>query len=136
MAHFARVGPDGTVLQVIVISNDDILDEYGNESQSLGVVLCESVAGSGLWVQTSYNGLFRRHYAGLTPGILYRQDLDAFILPQPYPSWLLDLDNPQDWTPPVPMPDDSSLLWVWDEQTLTWVGHERQIKPPIVTLGD
>ena len=44
--------------------------------------------------------------------------LDAFIPPQPYPSWTLD-DN-ADWQAPVPMPDDGKM-YGWDEATLSWV---------------
>ena len=53
-----------------------------------------------------------------TIGGTYDATLDAFIYPQPYPSWVLD-ENAQ-WQAPVPKPDDGKL-YVWDEATLSWV---------------
>ena len=51
-------------------------------------------------------------------GGTYDATLDAFIYPQPYPSWVLD-ENAQ-WQAPVPKPDDGKK-YVWDEATLAWV---------------
>ena len=59
---------------------------------------------------------YRKHYAGI--GHTYDTGRDAFITPQPYPSWALD-DN-ADWQAPVPMPDDGEM-YSWDEDTLAWV---------------
>jgi hypothetical protein len=135
MAHFARVAADGTIAQVVVISNEDILSATGHESESAGVALCEQMVGPGPWVQTSYHGAFRRRYAAAAEGISYDPTLDAFILPQPFPSWALDLNEPNDWSAPTPMPDDDTLVWTWSEESLSWVGHERVLKPEIVVLG-
>lgn len=55
MAHFARV-EDGTVTQVIVISNDVLLDESGTESEFSGQEFIATLGLEGTWVQTSYNG--------------------------------------------------------------------------------
>lgn len=130
MAHFARLEGD-LVTQVVVIANDDILDADGNEVEALGAALCEQLVGPGLWVQTSYSGKFRRRYAGLEPGTTYSAQHDAFILPQPYPSWTLDLDDENDWVPPVPMPTNEGYWYEWDEQGQAWIPHkiEEQIEP-------
>lgn len=55
-------------------------------------------------------------YAGM--GFKYDSDLDAFITPQPFPSWTLDENT--NWQAPVPMPDDGKM-YQWDENTLSWV---------------
>jgi hypothetical protein len=71
----------------------------------------------GTWKQTSYNGTIRKHYAGV--GYAYNSVRDAFIPPQPYPSWTLD-DN-ANWQPPVPMPIPTNLeRYSWNESTQTW----------------
>lgn len=116
MAHFAELDNDNIVQRVIVVSNDCLLDENGQESEQLGRDFCERMLG-GRWVQTSYNRNFRKHYAG--PGFRYDSELDAFIPPQPFPSWTLDSDCV--WQAPTPMPVDGPKTFYWDEQTLTWM---------------
>jgi hypothetical protein len=64
MAHFAQLDDDNKVINVIVVSNEDILDENGNESETLGIAFCQKFINSN-WVQTSYNGNFRGKYAGI-----------------------------------------------------------------------
>lgn len=65
MAHFARV-EDGVVREVIVVSNDVIIDSDGVEQEQLGIDFCKSLYGQDTeWVQTSYNGNIRGRYAGV-----------------------------------------------------------------------
>ena len=102
MAHFAKLDNTGTVTQVIVAEQDFI-----NSG---------AVGDSFLWVQTSYSGNFRKNYAGV--GFTYDKTRDAFIPPQPYPSWLLDEETCQ-WVAPTPYPTDGKQ-YKWDEPTMTW----------------
>ena len=120
MAHFAEIDSnlDNVVLRVIVIGNDDILDENGEESEALGIAYCKNLFGEETeWVQTSYNNTFRKNYAGA--GWMYDEGRDAFIPPQPYPSWTLDEEtchyNPPSW------PANDTEQWIWDEATVSWV---------------
>ena len=77
MAHFARLDENNTVVEVIVVSNDDILDEQGNESEEKGIEFCKSILGPDtIWKQTSYNHNFRGRYAGI--GMIYDQEKDIF----------------------------------------------------------
>lgn len=116
MAHFAQLDDTNLVLQVIVVSNADLLDESGNEVEALGIAVCEAAVGPGPWVQTSYNNNFRGKYAAI--GDTYHSDIDRFVGPQPYPSWVLNTEY--EWEAPVPMPDDGAL-YGWDEKQLMWV---------------
>jgi hypothetical protein len=122
MAHFARLDETGTVIEVTVVSNGDMLNSKGKEVEALGVAVCEGVVGAGPWVQTSYNGSMRRRYAGI--GMTYLSEHDVFILPQPYPSWALDLEDPDDWVAPVPKPTEEGYWYEWDEGEQTWIPHE------------
>jgi len=115
MAHFAELGENNTVLRVIVVSNNDTMDSDGNEVEAIGAEFCRNLLG-GTWKQTSYNGNFRRRYAGI--GYTYNSDLDAFISPQPYPSWTLD-NATADWQAPVAMPNDGKI-YNWNEGTQSW----------------
>lgn len=80
MAHFAEIGLNNTVLRVIVVNNDVLLDENGVEQEHLGAEFCRNLFG-GTWVQTSYNGNFRGRFAGA--GFYYDSALDEFIAPEP-----------------------------------------------------
>lgn len=113
MAHFAQLDENNIVKQVIVVHNNELLDN-GIESEEKGIEFCQSLFG-GTWKQTSYNGSIRKNYAGV--GFEYRPDLDAFISPQPYPSWVLDEDAK--WQAPTPYPSGDGI-YKWVEYDLNW----------------
>lgn len=114
MAHFAQT-ENNIVTKVIVVANQDILDENGQESEQKGIDFCSNLLG-GTWKQTSYNGNIRKNYAGI--GYTYDESRDAFIAPKPYNSWLLDETTCQ-WKAPVEMPTDNKM-YSWDENTTSW----------------
>lgn len=114
MAHFAQL-ENNVVKQVIVVSNQDILDEQGQESEEKGIAFCSNLLG-GTWKQTSYNGKIRKNYAGI--GYTYDEGRDAFIPPKPYNSWLLDETTCQ-WKAPVDYPTDGKR-YSWNEATTSW----------------
>ena len=116
MAHFAEI-IDGIVARVIVVSNADTASN-GVEDGAIGAAFCTNLLG-GEWVQTSYNNNFRKNYAGI--GYAYDTARDAFIAPQPYPSWILD-ESTCWWEAPIPMPvPNNPPQYDWDEATLSWV---------------
>jgi murein DD-endopeptidase MepM/ murein hydrolase activator NlpD len=87
MAHFCRIDENGIVQQVIVVDNKDTADANGVEKEYIGAAFCERLLG-GTWKQTSYNGNFRKNYAGL--GYTYDAARDAFIPPKPSDDATLD----------------------------------------------
>jgi hypothetical protein len=110
MAHYAFLDNDNIVTEVIVGIDETELIEgldpetwYGNFRGQV----CK---------RTSYNGNYRKNYAGL--GFTYDADLDAFIAPQPYPSWVLDEETAR-WGAPVAYPTDG-LTYSWNETELAW----------------
>ena len=115
MAHFAQLNDENIVTQVIVVANQDTADKDGVENEAIGIAFCTNLLG-GTWKQTSYNGRIRKNYAGI--GYKYDADLDAFIPPQPFASWILNNDTAQ-WEAPVVYPTDGGL-YTWNEETLTW----------------
>jgi len=123
MAHFAELDENNIVKRVLVVGNSDILDQNGQEQESVGVAFLQRLFGENtIWKQTSYNNNMRNKYAGM--GDTYREDLDVFIPPSPYPSWTLNETTFQ-WNPPTPKPDDiitetTITTYVWNEDTLTW----------------
>ena len=128
MAHFAELDANNVVTRVIVVGNPDCVDETGSESEAVGIAFCQQLFGaSTVWVQTSYNGSIRKNYAGI--GFTYDAGRDAFIPPQPYPSWVLNEATCQ-WEAPVPYPEDG-LLYRWDEETGGWINStpEENVVP-------
>ena len=99
MAHFARIDENNVVTQVIVVSNDDIKDVNGVEVEEIGVAFCKKLLGAETnWKQTSYNNNFRVRYAGI--GYSFSEELNAFIPPSPFPSWVL-VEETADWVSPL-----------------------------------
>lgn len=116
MAHFAQLDDNNVVTQVIVVANEELIFE-GVENETQGVIFCRSLFGNDTkWVQTSYNGNFRKRYAGI--GYTYDADKDAFLAPKPYPSWTLDADL--NWQAPVAMPEDDKR-YAWFEPNQQWI---------------
>ncbi len=111
MAHFAKV-LKGKVVEVIV-AEIDFFDIHVDNTP-------------GRWIQTSYNtrgGVhtlggtpLRKNYAGV--GYTYNEAKDAFIEPQPFPSWVLNEDTCL-WQPPIERPTEGGPYF-WDEETQNW----------------
>ena len=134
MAHFAELDQNNTVLQIVVISNVDILDENGNESEQKGIEFCKNLYGDDKkWIQTSYNTKFRYKYATIgdtydekydafvSPGYSYNEKYKRFlppIPPQPHPLWWYDPDRLK-WRPPFQKPWDT-YQYEWDESISNW----------------
>jgi hypothetical protein len=117
MAHFAELDAHNIVTRVVVICNDEIIDLEGHECEELGLERCCELFGIGTcWKQTSYHGNFRKNYAGI--GYTYDASLDAFIAPQPYPSWTINTETCR-WVAPTPMPTDG--YYTWSEDLRRWV---------------
>ena len=64
----------------------------------------------------SQNGNMRKNFAAI--GYTYDESRDAFISPQPYPSWILDEDTCI-WKAPIEVPSDDKHYF-WDESSKSW----------------
>ena len=125
MAHFASLDENNVVTQVIVVANEDTADSNGVEAEEIGVAFCKKLLGADThWKQTSYNGNFRKRYAGISYS--YNEELDAFIAPKPFESWVL-VEETADWeSPEGPAPTlteaqvESRSFYRWDEENLEW----------------
>ena len=104
MAHFAKLGVGNKVEKVVVVSNDVATSEQA------GIDFLNNLYKTNdVWKQTSYNGNFRKNYAGIN--FTYDESRDAFIGPQPYPSWILNEDTCR-YDPPIEHPEGN---YVWNE---------------------
>ena len=124
MAHFAQLDDNNKVTNVIVVNNNVLLDENGDEQESLGIDFCKSLCGADTnWKQTSYNTKgnqyweyvdvdgqefqdhvvasdqskkFRGNYAGI--GYTYDTENDVFIGEKPADNYTLNTST-----------------WLWEE---------------------
>ena len=120
MSHWAEVKEvDGkSIVQRVVVGDNDAKE--GDEGYSW---LVNTLGGT--WVKTSINAAtngFRKNFAG--PGYEWREDIDAFVPPKVFPSWVFNEEKAV-WAAPVPYPTDEKP-YTWDEETVSWV----EIKEP------
>ena len=126
MAHFAELNSSNEVLRVIVVSNDDVNANGGDQhadAETFVTTIVPHGTGGVAWKQTSYNDNFRKQYAG--KGYTYDSSKNKFIADKPYASWTLNSSD--DWQAPVTYPnviEISSLpvLISWDEDNQKWLG--------------
>ena len=132
MAVFAKLADDGkTVVNVVVV--DEAKTTQNNEiNEAVGQDYLHRIHGwpAALWklAEVDRGVPYRKNSANI--GYTYDSTRDAFITPQPYPSWILNETTCQ-WEAPIPRPDDEEKLrhgvgkiYYWDEENQTWVGQE------------
>ena len=112
MAHFAKLGANGKVIQVLTLDNKDMLNADGVEDESVGQQYLEKHNNwaAQMWIQTSYNTsgnkhssgddskAFRGNYAGI--GYTWDEDNEIFWNKKPYPSWVKHIASAT-WKSPI-----------------------------------
>jgi hypothetical protein len=111
MAHYAFIDENNIVTEVITgIDETELIEGLDTETWygNLRGQVCK---------RTSYNNRIRKNYASI--GFSYDFELDAFIAPKPFDSWILDETSCQ-WEAPIPYPNDG-LFYSWNEALTNWV---------------
>ena len=112
MAHFAKLGANGKVIQVLTMDNDKMLNADGVEDETVGQQWLETqnTWPAQMWIQTSYNTVsnthssgdnskaFRGNYAGI--GYEWDEDNNIFWPKKPYASWVKDITTAS-WKSPI-----------------------------------
>jgi len=148
MAHFAKIGLNSKVLNVVVVSNDIITNAEGNEVEELGRQFLENSTGWPIWKQTSINTLMGVHYSdeekttpsadqskalranGAGIGYIYDETNDIFYSPKfnDYASWTLNTTTGV-WEAPIAFPtvinyDNGNPRSIeWDESNQRWLSR-------------
>lgn len=117
MAHYAFLDSNNVVTEVIPGKDEgtdgiDWEQWYGDFRGQVCKRTSYNTSGN---VHRNGGTPFRGNYAGI--GYIYREDIDAFVTPQPYPSWTLDANFI--WQPPTPYPLDENV-YRWNEDNQTW----------------
>jgi len=118
MAHFAKLGANSKVIQVLTLDNKDMLNADGVEDESVGQQYLETHNNwpAQMWIQTSYNTkggkhydadgnesadqtkAFRGNYAGI--GYEWDEDNQIFWPKKPYASWVKHNESAS-WKSPI-----------------------------------
>ena len=141
MAHFAKLGANGKVIQVLTLDNKDMLNADGVEDESVGQQYLETHNNwpAQMWIQTSYNTsnnqhknggtAFRGNYAGI--GYTWDEDNQIFWPKKPHASWVKDIATAS-WKAPVDKPDltaeqisqneagTNAWIYIWNESEQSW----------------
>ena len=129
MAHFAKIGLNNKVIEVQSVVNEVLQDSNGVEQEINGIDFLTKLTGWAVWKQTSYNGNFRKNFAGI--GFTYDEDRDAFIPKKLYNSWILN-ETTCKWEAPIAYPSTQTQnltdeegnpindSYNWNETNQTW----------------
>jgi hypothetical protein len=112
MAHFAKLGSNSKVIQVLTLNNGDMLNADGVEDETVGQQYLERHNNwpAQMWIQTSYNTMGGKHssgddskalrgnYAGI--GYTWDEDNNLFYPKKPYASWVLNTTTAS-WHSPI-----------------------------------
>ena len=137
MAHFAKLGANSKVIQVLTLNNSDMLNADGVEDEAVGQQYLERHNNwpAQMWIQTSYNTSSGTHKSGGTPfrgnyagiGYTWDEDNNIFYGKKPYASWVLNTSDAQWHSPFGDAPDDltdeekaARTHYVWNEGTGAW----------------
>jgi len=144
MAHFAKLGSNGKIIQVLTLDNKDMLNADGVEDEAVGQQYLELHNNwpAQMWIQTSYNTsgnkhnsgddskAFRGNYAGI--GHTWDEDNQIFWPKSPYASWVKDIATAS-WKSPIGDPPElteeqqsqntaGTNIWtyIWNEANQSW----------------
>jgi len=144
MAHFAKLGANGKVIQVLTLDNKDMLNADGVEDESVGQQYLETHNNwpAQMWIQTSYNTsnnthnsgdnskAFRGNYAGI--GYEWDEDNQIFWPKKPFASWVKNISEAR-WQSPIGDAPELTAeqasqneahthdwYYAWNEDNTTW----------------
>ena len=139
MAHFAKLGSNSKVIQVLTLNNVDMLNADSVEDETVGQQYLERHNNwpAPMWIQTSYNTSQGKHnsgddskalrgnYAGI--GMTWDEDNNIFYRKKPYASWVLNTTTASWHSPIGDAPDDltdeekaARTSYVWNEVGQSW----------------
>ena len=133
MAHFAKLDENNVVLEVLVVSNDDIQNLPFPESEAVGIAYLNSFLPAATWKQTSYNSNFRFKYAAI--GDKFHSECGehgGFARQKPADDFIWDTIQCV-WIPPVPYPTDGHAYY-WNYRRKQWSPFSAE-PPQTIIIG-
>ena len=146
MAHFAKLGANGKVIQVLTLNNSDMLNADGVEDESVGQQYLETHNNwpAQMWIQTSYNTSggthnnggtpFRGNYAGI--GYTWDEDDQIFWPKKHYASWVKNMTTAS-WDSPITYPTITTYDSTWTQEEIdAETAAENSSMPAGTNAGD
>ena len=148
MAHFAKLGANGKVIQVLTLDNKDMLNADGIEDESVGQQYLETHNNwpAQMWIQTSYNTsgnthnsgdnskAFRGNYAGI--GYTWDEDNNIFWPKKPHASWTKNTSTAS-WDAPITYPSVDTYDSTWTQEEIdAELAAENSSMPEGTSAGD
>lgn len=129
MAHYALLDENNIVVSVIPGRDEEESFDWENlYSQETGMRCLRTSYNTYKGVHSSGGEPFRYNYAGI--GMIYRDDLDAFIYPSPFNGWVFD-EQSMTWIAPEVKPDSIKEL---RQKTLVINGEDKVIEYNAIIL--
>lgn len=100
MTYYAKI--ENNIVTTVIVCDSEEIKKY-----------------KGVWVETKPDKTLRKNYAGI--GYTFDSDLDVFIPPKRFESWILDTEKCR-YMPPMPNPDPKN--YEWSEPHKKWVKTE------------
>jgi len=110
MKFFAKLGLNSKVVDSTHLSDSDA------PTEEAGIAYLNKHRSYPFWKEFKRDGSIRKNRAIV--GGIYDEDKDAFILPKPWSSWILNETTCQ-WEAPVAYPDTDERH-DWNEATKSW----------------
>lgn len=131
ITYFAQLDENNKIINITHIDVEHTCDGDGRIDENIGIQYCkDNIDPTTNWKRIYYN-VDTIDVGGI--GSSYNQELDKFILPQPFPSWSLDT-NTGKWISPIPEPElteeekERNANYRWDEETQQWNLFESDCK--------
>lgn len=135
MAHYAEIGVDNVVKQVVCVRTKDCMTDGGIEQEAIGRAHLENTHG-GTWIKCSYNTVRNTHKLGGTPlranypskggEWFYDSTNDIFHKSRPKDkdgdpcnSWTLNTTTGV-WDPPITIPATTVVDGVSTNKRIQW----------------
>jgi len=131
MAYFARLDDNNIVTGVFIVGDEHCGGGNFLAREQAGMARCIEENGPGTYKITCKQNRFRGHFAGI--GLMYDENLDRFIVPQPFASWTLNEQG--SWNPPIDMPNDATKRHIWNEDTQEWISVPWPLHPDLFMFG-
>lgn len=132
MAHYAKIGLNNEVIDMVAIDNIKCMTPGGIEREEIGCEYLKNITGHQVWIKCSYNTVCGEHLNGGTPfrgtypsiGYFYNSEHDIFHLPRPTDvngnpcnSWTLNTTTGHWECPLGDAPYNNNSTYVWNEET-------------------
>jgi len=133
MEHFAKLDENNVVIDVVIVSKDDLNNLSFPNSESIGIEFLKNITGYNNWKQTSYSNEYRFR-AAMIGGLFHPEigEHGGFSEIKQYDEYVWS-EEKCTWVAPIPYPTDGKD-YLWNHETLQWSTLLSE-SPQTITIG-